>query len=195
MNVSAITWIRFIGSRQNLAWTYYLTLGTSLRKNFSFFSKSKMAAGGQKFATRYTYECFCNNLDPVHRIQTKFGMDILLDPRNKLVEEFFIFLKIQDGRRRSKIEFRHNFCSKFTFRLGICIRFIGFRQTLAWTYHLTLGTSLWKRFPFFSKSKMAASRQKLNLDIILAQRSHFGLANGSLPSDLDKIWQADTTQP
>ena len=48
MNVSAITWIRFIGSRQNLAWTYYLTLGTSLRKNFSFFSKSKMAAGGQK---------------------------------------------------------------------------------------------------------------------------------------------------
>ena len=46
---------------------------------------------------------FCNNLDPVHRIQTKFGMDILLDPRNKPAEEFFIFLKIQDGRRRSKI--------------------------------------------------------------------------------------------
>ena len=44
----AITWIRFIGFRQNLAWTYYLTLGTNLRKNFSFFSKSKMAAGGQK---------------------------------------------------------------------------------------------------------------------------------------------------
>ena len=44
----AITWIRLIGSRQNLAWTYYLTLGTSLRKNFSFFSKSKMTTGGQK---------------------------------------------------------------------------------------------------------------------------------------------------
>ena len=54
----AITWIRLIGSRQNLAWTYYLTLGTSLRKNFSFFSKSKMAAGGQKFATRYTFSMF-----------------------------------------------------------------------------------------------------------------------------------------
>ena len=50
----ALTWIRFIGSRHNLAWVYYLTLGTSLRKNFSFFSKSKMVAGGQKFATRYT---------------------------------------------------------------------------------------------------------------------------------------------
>ena len=34
---------------------------------------------------------------------TKFGMDILLDLRNKHVEEFLIFLKIQDGRRRSKI--------------------------------------------------------------------------------------------
>ena len=44
----AITWIRLIGSRQNLAWTYYLTLGTSLRRNFSFFSKSKMTTGGQK---------------------------------------------------------------------------------------------------------------------------------------------------
>ena len=51
INVFAITWMRFIGFRQNLAWTYYLTLGTSLRKNFSFFSKSKMAPGGQKFVT------------------------------------------------------------------------------------------------------------------------------------------------
>ena len=58
INVFAITWIRFIGFRQNLAWTYYLTLGTSLRKNFSFFSKSKMAASGQKFATRYTFSMF-----------------------------------------------------------------------------------------------------------------------------------------
>ena len=107
-----------------------------------FFSKSKMAAGGQKFATRYTYECFCNNLDSVHRIQTKFGMDILLDPRNKLVEEFFIFLKIQDGRRRSKIEFRHNFGSKFTFRLGKWIPFIRFGQNLPDRYYSTLGTSL-----------------------------------------------------
>ena len=55
MNVFAITWIRLIWFGLNLAWTYYLTLGTSLRKNFSFFSKSKMAAAGQKFARRYTF--------------------------------------------------------------------------------------------------------------------------------------------
>ena len=33
----------------------YLTLGTSLRNNFSFFTKSKMAAGGQKVARRFTF--------------------------------------------------------------------------------------------------------------------------------------------
>ena len=100
---------------------------------------------------------FCNNLDLVHRIQTKFGMDILLDPRNKLVEEFFIFLKIQDGRRRSKIEFRHNFGSKFTFRLGKWIPFIRFGQNLAGRYYSTLGTSLRNNFCPIAKSKMAAA--------------------------------------
>ena len=43
---------------------------------------------------------FASHLDPVHRIQSKFGMDILLDPRNTPAEEFFIFLNIQDGRSR-----------------------------------------------------------------------------------------------
>ena len=52
-----------------------------------------------------------------------------------------------------------------------------------------------EEFFIFSKSKMAAGGQKLNFDIISAQKTHFGLANGSLSSDLDKIWQADTTQP
>ena len=33
-------------------------------------------------------------------------MNILIDPKNKPVEEFFIFLKIKYGRRQSKIEFR-----------------------------------------------------------------------------------------
>ena len=42
---------------------------------------------------------------------------------------------------------------------------------------------------------MAAGGQKLKFDIISAQKSNFGLANGSFSSDLDKIWQADTTQP
>ena len=98
----AITWIRFIGSIQNLAWTYYLTLGTSLWENFSFFLKSKMAAGGQ-------------------------------------------------------IEFRHNFGSKFTFRLGKWIPFIRFGQNLAGRYYSTLGTSLRNNFWPIAKSKMAAA--------------------------------------
>jgi hypothetical protein len=96
-----------------------------------------MAASGQKFATRYTFSMFCNNLHPVHRIQTKFGMDILLDPRYKPAEEFFIFLKIQDGRLRSKVQNRPHFTHK----------------------------------------------------------SHFGSSFGSGSSNLDQIWQVDTTQP
>ena len=42
---------------------------------------------------------------------------------------------------------------------------------------------------------MAAGGQNLNFDIILAKKSHLGLANESISSDLDKTWQADTTQP
>ena len=71
----------------------------------------------------------------------------------------------------------------------------GSRQNLAWTYYLTIGTSLWKNFSFFLKSKMAAGGQKLNFDIISSQKSHSGLVNESLSSDSDKIQQADTTQP
>ena len=50
-------------------------------------------------------ECFWNNLDPVQRIWTKFGMDILLDPRNKLAEEFSFFSKskMAAGGQRSEI--------------------------------------------------------------------------------------------
>ena len=49
---------------------------------------------------RYTFSMFLQNFHPVNQIQTKFGMNILLDPRNNPPEEFFIFLKIQDGRSR-----------------------------------------------------------------------------------------------
>merc|ERR1711983_200753 len=111
---------------------------------------------------------FCNNLDPAHRIQTKFGMDILLDPWNKPAKEFFIFIKIQDDHGRSKVQNRPNLRKrensmngKFTFFAITWIRFIGFRQNLAWTYYLTLGTSMRRNFSFFSKSKMAAGGQKI----------------------------------
>ena len=122
------------------------------------------------------------HLDLVHPIWTIFGMDILLDPRNKPTEEICILLKIQDGRWRSKIEFQHNFGSKITFRLGKWIPLIRFGQNLAGRYYSTIETSLSKNFSFFSKSKLASGGQK----------SHFGLANGSPLSDLDKIWQEHT---
>ena len=48
------------------------------------------------------------HLNPVHPIWTKFGMNIKVDHRNKAAGEFSIFLEIQDGCRRSKIEFRQN---------------------------------------------------------------------------------------
>ena len=119
-------------------------------------------------------------------------MDILLDPRNKPAKEFFIFLKIQDGRRRSKICDALYFFNVFAITW---IRFIGSRQNLAWTYYLTLGTSLRKNFSFFSKSKMAAGGQKSKIGQILPHKSHFGSSFGSGSSDLDQIWQVDTTQP
>ena len=110
-------------------------------------------------------ECFCNNLDPAHLIWTKFGMDIQLDPRNKPAEEFFIFLKIQDGLRRSKVQNRSNLTPQITFRLWIWIWLIRFGQYLAWTYYLTLGTTPRKNFSFFSKSKMAATAITANYEI------------------------------
>ena len=60
-------------------------------------AQAEAAAAGRKI------HIFASHLDPFHRIQSKFGMDILLDHRNKPAKDFFIFLKIQDGRRRSKI--------------------------------------------------------------------------------------------
>ena len=86
MNVFAITLIRFIASRQNLAWTYYLTLGTSLRNNFSFSQNPRWPP-----AVKYLRHVILVLQYPVNWIQTKFGMDILIDPRNKPAEEFIIF--------------------------------------------------------------------------------------------------------
>ena len=37
-------------------------------------------------------------------ILTKFAMDILLDPKNKPVQEFVIYIKIQDGHQGSKVK-------------------------------------------------------------------------------------------
>ena len=78
--------------------------------------------------------------------------------RNAMKLSFFSY---DDGLLRSKVQNRPNLTLQITFRLGIWIRFIGFRQNLAWTHYLTLGIILWKNFSFLSKSKMAAGGQKI----------------------------------
>ena len=75
-------------------------------------------------------------------------MGILVDPRNKPEEEFSIFLKMQYGRRRSKIEFRQTFGSKIKFRL---------EQNFAGIYYWTIETSLRNNFCHIAKSKTAAA--------------------------------------
>ena len=99
-NFFAITSIRFIGFRQNLAWTYYLTLGTSLRKNFSFFSKSKMAAA----AITANYE-IAHNLKSIQlRDPIFFPRPMFSRVRNAMKLSFGFYdlgnyLKIQNCRR------------------------------------------------------------------------------------------------
>ena len=82
-------------------------------------------------------------------------MDMVFDPKNKPTEEFLIILKIQDGGLRSKVRNQPNLTPEITFPLGIWIRFVWFGQDLAYAYYLTLETSLWNNFSFFSKSKNA----------------------------------------
>ena len=87
----------------------------------------------------------CNNFDTVHRIQTKFGMDILLDPWNKPAKEFFIFLKIQDDHGRSKVHNQPNFAPQITFFAIIWIRFIGFTfLNLFGLFKIALALNLFK---------------------------------------------------
>ena len=54
-------------------------------------------------------------LDLVHQIWTKFGMNILRDPKNKSAQEFLIHRKIQDGRQGSKVQNRPNLTNKSHF--------------------------------------------------------------------------------
>ena len=83
-------------------------------------------------------------------------MNMLLEPKNKLTEQFVIFLKIQDGSLRSKLLNQPNLTQQITFWLSIWILFFWFGQNLAWIYYLTLETSLLNNFSFFSKTRMAA---------------------------------------
>ena len=75
---------------------------------------------------------------------------------NLHVFSLLLVLKIQDGRRRSKVKNRPNFTPQITFRLIIWIRFIRFKPNLAGRYS-TKGTTLRKNFWPIAKSKMAAA--------------------------------------
>ena len=122
-------------------------------------------------------------------------MDILLDPSNKPAQQFLIYRKIQDGPRGSKVQNLPNLTSQITFRLGIWIWFIRFGHNLAWTYFLTLQTSLRKNLSVSTKSKMAAGGQRPKIDQIWPPKSYFGSTFGSRSSDLDKILHGHTTWP
>ena len=68
------------------------------------------------------------HLDPVHLICTKIAMDMVFDSKNKLTDEFIIFLEIQDGGLRSKVQNGPNLNPQITHQLRIWILFIRFRQ-------------------------------------------------------------------
>ena len=90
----------WLGQNQNLAWTYYLTLETSLRMNFS--QNPRWLPGVkieflQQFCSKITFKLDKWILFIWLAIWTKFGRNILLDHRNKHVEEFLIHRNIQDG--------------------------------------------------------------------------------------------------
>ena len=104
-------------------------------------------------------ECFWNNSDLVHLIWTKFGMDILIDPRNKPTEEFLIFLKIQDDGLRSKVQIDQIWPNKLHF--GSAFGSGSSDLDNIWHGHTTLGTSLPILFTFL-KILMAAGGQNLN---------------------------------
>ena len=111
--------------RRVILFSSHWKVGSSMN---CFFTGGGGGGGGGGGRVLLPLSIFCNNLDPVHRIHTKFGMDILLDPRNKPAKEFFIFLKIQDGRRRSK---RCDALYFFNVFAITSIRLIGSRQNLA----------------------------------------------------------------
>ena len=129
----------------------------SLKTNMKFFriQDGRHIQNGRRYYidNNDTLICHSNLTSP---IQTKCGKNILLDLRNMPAEEFFIFLKIQDGRRRSKVKNWPNLTPQITFRLIIWLPFVRFGQNLVWTFYLTLETCLRKNFSFFSKVKMAA---------------------------------------
>ena len=170
-----------------MAWTHYLTLETSLRKNFHFSQNPRWppAVKGPK-SPKFdpTNHNSAPHLDPVHLIWTIFGKHIQLDPRNKPFEDFFIFLL----NPRWPLAVKGPKSATFYHTNHISAQHLD-RVHPIWPI-FDMGILLDPRntpggflFSFFSKSKMAAGGQKLNLDIISAQKLDFVLANVSLSFD------------
>ena len=114
----------------------------------------------------------------------KNGMGMLLDPKNKPTATF-LDLNFPNSRWRPSVKGPKSTIFDPT-------NYISAR-------HLDPVHLIWTKFGMGIlldlRHKMATGGQKLIFDKIYAQKSHFSLANGSLSSDLDKIWQANTTQP
>ena len=73
-------------------------------------------------------------------------MNILIDTKNKYVQEFLTYRKIQDGRQGSNVQNRPNLTAQITFWLSIWISFIRYGQNLPWTQFLIQQTSMRKDY-------------------------------------------------
>ena len=158
MNVFGITRILFIWFGLDLGWTHYLGLETSLRKNFSFFSKSKIAAGGQRSEIAQIWphkshagSAFRSSLSDLDNIW--HGHTTWHDPTRNKPADFFIFSKTKMAAGGQKL----NFGSKSHFGLANGSLSPDFEKKLAGRYYSTIGTSFRKNFLPIAKSKMAAA--------------------------------------
>ena len=73
---------------------------------------------------------------------TKIGMNVIIDPINKLLKCFSVFLKIQHGLRGVKNEFWQILGLKFSFRLAKQILLIRYEQKFAGINYLIIEISL-----------------------------------------------------
>ena len=181
----------------DFAWTYYLTLKTSLHQNFSYIAKFNMATRGQISKINQIWphkshfgSAFGSRSSDLNR--SLHGHTTW--PKTKSAHKFLIYCKIQDGHHGSKVQNRPNLTPQIIFPLGIWISFIRFGQNLAWTYFLTIQTSLRKNLSVSTKSKVAAAGgQRSKIDQIWPHKWHFRSAFGSRLSDLDKVLHPTNT--
>jgi hypothetical protein len=117
------------------------------------------------------------HLNPVHLIWIKFGMDILLDHKNKSAQEFLINRKIQDGRHsgvKCPKSTKFDPTNHILARRGTLISFIKFGQILALTYYLTF-KQVCKEFLIYHKIQEGRWGSKVRNRPILTHQIMFWL--------------------